>query len=1147
MKIEEIIEESEVALLITGRIQNSWKYSADITIKNIINKFNPVIFVSTYRGNDGGSDDLKEFSVKYKIPQNRINIETFVPSNNKCWTNEPNNSNFNDSAAIYRFGSMFFHNYKAFQLMTNYEERTGVVFKYIIKWRADIIPFTPLPRDIFSDISIMVPRDENQYNNSEIIDWNKTYPKNRISAEKQQSLLTVCPDHCLAGPKHLMKQFCNIFNNLERYYEDYGIEIGPNHCPEYTIYNHLLIDNVPWKLTNDTWLYMVKRVYDNSRPDHEKNRIEREREEAFYKRQLLSFSAVKEVEEKEKEKEAVKIVEEKEKELVKIVEEKEKELVKIVEEKEKEKIMEEKELNAVKEKPLLQLIMIVKDAAVSIKECLESYRPYISYWYILDTGSTDDTQEIIKSVLRDIPGELGSGPFVNFAVTRNLAVSLAKKPCIFYIMPDDTYILHGGSKMLSILNNSKNLKENVIGIKVKGIDCDYNRSLIVKTEAELRYDGDIHADLMASIVASITDDDIFIVDKFYPSMHKRSKERWLKDIDNLLGHHLADPTNTRTMFYLAMTYYAVERINESIEMFKKRISAKDTYYEERFIACVNLGLLTSFPINIGYFQQAMQEYPKRIAECFFHMAVEYEKEVKRANEMGAKEVSGEVMSANDREILINSYEKLIHFYIKEASRYDPPTKDSVLFLDTKIYYKQIPMMCCIYSIKNNDNNYAYIQIQKLKSALQLYNKLENEMGMNGASMNGASTSSASMNGARKDSDSVEISKFIEEINIDSLIALSKKNNSAALKRSNKKVVVFVTGPYWHSWNGDTCLKKGSKTGSLGGSEEMLRIYAEYIAGKNGYKEYEVYAFVHCDPCDQLTIRGVNYKSNDDFKSFVEENEIEYCIVSRHSDYLRAVNEQQNVKNVYLWVHDVFPYGTPICNKNNFRKFIVLSNWQKMMIMKEYNVPENLMIVLDNALPPLSHSLSINSEKRPLSFIYSSSVERGLIYLLDIFPIIRKEFPDATLTVCCDTITPHGPADVKILKKLKEQRNNGVTIKGRLDREVLYEEMRKSEFFIYPSIFPETYCISALEAQAAGCICICTNLAALQTTVGDRGLLLDYNGLNNIEQFSSDIIKFIKKVCVDESFKNKIINAGKMYALEHTVEKMGERLIKILKG
>src|SRR5690242_19150411 len=72
------------------------------------------------------------------------------------------------------------------------------------------------------------------------------------------------------------------------------------------------------------------------------------------------------------------------------------------------------------------LNMIVKNESAVIRRCIDSVRPLIDYWVIVDTGSTDGTQKIIKNHLKDIPGELYQRPWKNFEHNRNEALTLAK-------------------------------------------------------------------------------------------------------------------------------------------------------------------------------------------------------------------------------------------------------------------------------------------------------------------------------------------------------------------------------------------------------------------------------------------------------------------------------------------------------------------------------------------------------------------------------------------------------------------------------------------------------------------------------------------------------------------------------------------------
>ena len=81
------------------------------------------------------------------------------------------------------------------------------------------------------------------------------------------------------------------------------------------------------------------------------------------------------------------------------------------------------------ELPPITLCMIVKDEAHIIERCLASVKPLLKRWCIVDTGSTDGTQDVIRKHLEGIPGTLHECSWKEYDGSRNEAIDLARQEC----------------------------------------------------------------------------------------------------------------------------------------------------------------------------------------------------------------------------------------------------------------------------------------------------------------------------------------------------------------------------------------------------------------------------------------------------------------------------------------------------------------------------------------------------------------------------------------------------------------------------------------------------------------------------------------------------------------------------------------------
>jgi glycosyltransferase involved in cell wall biosynthesis len=71
----------------------------------------------------------------------------------------------------------------------------------------------------------------------------------------------------------------------------------------------------------------------------------------------------------------------------------------------------------------------------------------------------------------------------------------------------------------------------------------------------------------------------------------------------------------------------------------------------------------------------------------------------------------------------------------------------------------------------------------------------------------------------------------------------------------------------------------------------------------------------------------------------------------------------------------------------------------------------------------------------------------------------------------------------------QQNNMNIFYHGWVNKQTLSEAWLSSDIWFYPCTFMETFCLTALEAAASGTLAITSDLAALQETVGDRGILI----------------------------------------------------------
>ena len=99
--------------------------------------------------------------------------------------------------------------------------------------------------------------------------------------------------------------------------------------------------------------------------------------------------------------------------------------------------------------------------------------------------------------------------------------------------------------------------------------------------------------------------------------------------------------------------------------------------------------------------------------------------------------------------------------------------------------------------------------------------------------------------------------------------------------------------------------------------------------------------------------------------------------------------------------------------------------------------------------------------------------------------ILEKFPDATLVVSSYGNFPSNPDEI-ILKNIIDS-NDSIEFLGKLSTDQLYVEMASSEYWLYPTHWPETSCITALEMLMSEVICLYYPVAGLTNTMDKYGI------------------------------------------------------------
>jgi len=190
-------------------------------------------------------------------------------------------------------------------------------------------------------------------------------------------------------------------------------------------------------------------------------------------------------------------------------------------------------------------------------------------------------------------------------------------------------------------------------------------------------------------------------------------------------------------------------------------------------------------------------------------------------------------------------------------------------------------------------------------------------------------------------------------------------------------------------------------------------------------------------------------------------------------------------------------------------YVFNSHWNYEKFRYFFDIPTDRSVVIKNGIDSFPQR-KIYKKGEPIKLIHHCTPWRGLNVLLRAMQEIND--PNITLDVYSSTqvygdeFKKQNDDQFKPLYEQAKQLPN-VNYIGYETNEYIKANMNKYDMFVYPSVFEETFCVSALEALAAGVHVVTNNYGALYETCAEWPVYINYT--EDFEQMAKGTAAAIK--------------------------------------
>jgi hypothetical protein len=579
------------------------------------------------------------------------------------------------------------------------------------------------------------------------------------------------------------------------------------------------------------------------------------------------------------------------------------------------------ELRITEKPPSICLNMIVKNESHILKETLEMLFSKIkfTYWVICDTGSSDNTCDIIKQFFetKNIPGELYSHEWKNFAHNRSLALDAAfnKTDLLFIFDADDE--IYGDLKIPEIVNaDAYHLNFG------SELGVSYQRILLVNNRIRWTYQSVIHEFIVCSKqnpIIETLEGNYYVVSGRKGNRNK-DPDKYLKDAKILEeAYHEAkkidDKLYLRYGFYCANSYKDAGLHNEAIKWYKITLD-NDNWQQEKYMSCYNLyqQYTNSGQRETGFYYLVESfKYDTERYECVYkliqhyccngqhNIAYQYYGLIKTFYETKYLDsnTNGKLFIEPDKpNFYLPYYMIIVSDKVKETYNEASQTISKMYQI---IFTKKPPILDNFYvgNLLYNLQFFIDLCVSNIDSFIKLFQSYIDFLHTKNVNLHQWEFLT------KFEKYGVQI--HFHNLQINSLFSIEE------CKKSNS--ILFYTGFSNIAWNYTYSLNN-----ALGGSETAVANLSKLFPSR-----FNIYV---AGAVSEETIDNVSYISFDSLKKLIKTQPFHTIIVSRYIGFYEMFSDISFYQS-FIWGHDIslFNYGSNLDTNSILKKWNTKNYWR----------------------------------------------------------------------------------------------------------------------------------------------------------------------------------------------------------------------------